>query len=157
MSVLPSTDCTSLPDILPRFLAALARVKPNLNSNHPDWSSLRSDLLQLSLHAESLSKHRPRAKKDEWSQRADDLDREGLLPFTTFSCLAQTSRILQVLRYGMPLSYREMSQMTPIAPPPQHVSPLMLPLSHIPRSGYDRQYALPASVLSRPEWITNQE
>ncbi|KAI0762520.1 meiosis protein SPO22/ZIP4 like-domain-containing protein [Fomes fomentarius] len=58
--------------------SALARVKPNLNSNHPDWSSLRSDLLQLSLHAESLSKHRPRAKKDDWSQRADDLDREGV-------------------------------------------------------------------------------
>ncbi|KAI0638918.1 meiosis protein SPO22/ZIP4 like-domain-containing protein [Trametes polyzona] len=41
--------------------------------------TLRNDLLHLAALAESLSKHRPRAKKDDsWAQRADDLDHEGV-------------------------------------------------------------------------------
>ncbi|KAI0719068.1 meiosis protein SPO22/ZIP4 like-domain-containing protein [Cerioporus squamosus] len=32
----------------------------------------------LSTLAESLSKHRPRAKREDWSHRADELDREGV-------------------------------------------------------------------------------
>ncbi|KAI0735751.1 meiosis protein SPO22/ZIP4 like-domain-containing protein [Earliella scabrosa] len=47
-------------------------------SNIQYWNTLRSDLLQLSALAESLSKHRPRAKKEDWSHRADELDREGV-------------------------------------------------------------------------------
>ncbi|TFK82959.1 hypothetical protein K466DRAFT_577952 [Polyporus arcularius HHB13444] len=42
------------------------------------WISVRSDLLHLSTLAEALSKHRPRAKREDWSHRADDLDREGV-------------------------------------------------------------------------------
>ncbi|KAI0358894.1 hypothetical protein OH77DRAFT_1493876 [Trametes cingulata] len=41
--------------------------------------SLRSDLLHLATLAESLAKHRPRAKRDDaWIQRADDLDHQGV-------------------------------------------------------------------------------
>ncbi|RDX43939.1 hypothetical protein OH76DRAFT_1128530 [Lentinus brumalis] len=58
--------------------SALARIKPRLNGKHPDWISVRSDLLHLSTLAEALSKHRPRAKREDWSHRADDLDREGV-------------------------------------------------------------------------------
>ncbi|RPD58497.1 hypothetical protein L227DRAFT_189115 [Lentinus tigrinus ALCF2SS1-6] len=58
--------------------SALARIKPKLNGKRPDWNSLRSDLLHLSTLAESLSKHRPRAKREDWSHRADELDREGV-------------------------------------------------------------------------------
>ncbi|KAI0761631.1 meiosis protein SPO22/ZIP4 like-domain-containing protein [Trametes elegans] len=46
----------------------------------PDWNSVRTDLLHLSALAEALANRRPRAKKgDEWAQRADDLDHEGVM------------------------------------------------------------------------------
>ncbi|KAI0662358.1 meiosis protein SPO22/ZIP4 like-domain-containing protein [Cubamyces menziesii] len=45
----------------------------------PDWDALRTDLVHLSVLAESISRHRPRAKKDQqWIQRADDLDSQGV-------------------------------------------------------------------------------
>ncbi|KAI0757464.1 meiosis protein SPO22/ZIP4 like-domain-containing protein [Daedaleopsis nitida] len=82
MSVRPSDPCAHPPlrlsDTIPLPSAALARIKPKLNGKHPDWNSLRSDLLHLSTLAESLSKHRPRAKHEHWPQRADELDREGV-------------------------------------------------------------------------------
>ncbi|KAJ8488783.1 hypothetical protein ONZ51_g3351 [Trametes cubensis] len=57
----------------------LARLKPKLSSKKPDWDALRTDLVHLSVLAESISRHRPRAKKDQqWIQRADDLDSQGV-------------------------------------------------------------------------------
>ncbi|KAH9850619.1 meiosis protein SPO22/ZIP4 like-domain-containing protein [Lenzites betulinus] len=59
--------------------SVLLRIKPKLGGKHSEYSSLRSDLLHLAVLAESLSKHRPRAKKDdEWTRRADDLDHQGV-------------------------------------------------------------------------------
>ncbi|KAI0666199.1 meiosis protein SPO22/ZIP4 like-domain-containing protein [Trametes maxima] len=58
------------------------KLSPDPRAAYTDiqyWNSLRSDLLHLSALAESLSKHRPRAKKaDDWLQRADDLDHQGV-------------------------------------------------------------------------------
>ncbi|KAL1952366.1 hypothetical protein VTO73DRAFT_1515 [Trametes versicolor] len=60
-------------------LALLARIKPKLGRDHPEHNSLRTDLLNLAVLAESWSTHRPRAKKgDNWAQRADDLDHQGV-------------------------------------------------------------------------------
>ncbi|KAI0327295.1 hypothetical protein GY45DRAFT_1355763 [Cubamyces sp. BRFM 1775] len=57
----------------------LAKLKPKLSTKNPDWDALRTDLVHLSVLAESISRHRPRAKKDQqWAQRADDLDSEGV-------------------------------------------------------------------------------
>ncbi|KAI0665334.1 meiosis protein SPO22/ZIP4 like-domain-containing protein [Trametes maxima] len=73
--------CPSLTLARPAHPATLASLKPKLcaNGSQQDWNSLRSDLLHLSTLAESLSKHRPRAKKaDDWLQRADDLDHQGV-------------------------------------------------------------------------------
>ncbi|KAI0651390.1 meiosis protein SPO22/ZIP4 like-domain-containing protein [Trametes meyenii] len=58
------------------------KLSPDPRAAYTDiqyWNSLRSDLLRLSALAESLSKHRPRAKKvDDWLQRADELDHQGV-------------------------------------------------------------------------------
>ncbi|CDO70960.1 hypothetical protein BN946_scf184829.g69 [Trametes cinnabarina] len=51
-----------------------------LGSVNADWSAARKHLLRLASLAEGISKHRPRAKKDDqWAQRADDLDSEGVM------------------------------------------------------------------------------
>ncbi|KAI0651244.1 hypothetical protein C8Q79DRAFT_1100071, partial [Trametes meyenii] len=71
----------SLTLALPAHPATLTSLKPKLcaNGSQQDWNSLRSDLLRLSTLAESLSKHRPRAKKvDDWLQRVDELDHQGV-------------------------------------------------------------------------------
>ncbi|OSD05749.1 hypothetical protein PYCCODRAFT_1432287 [Trametes coccinea BRFM310] len=66
------------PNSLPS--AALTRVKPRLNCTDFDWSAARKDLVHLASLAERIAKHRPRAKKDDqWTQRADDLDSEGVM------------------------------------------------------------------------------
>ncbi|KAI8983311.1 meiosis protein SPO22/ZIP4 like-domain-containing protein [Trametes punicea] len=58
----------------------LARVKPQLKSKASDWNRLREDLVHLSTLAESITTYRPRVKKDDqWSQRADELDNEGVM------------------------------------------------------------------------------
>ncbi|KAI9059547.1 hypothetical protein FKP32DRAFT_1657351 [Trametes sanguinea] len=73
---------TALPGLRPNSLppAALTRVKPRLNCNNSDWNAVRKDLVHLASLAERIAKHRPRAKKDDqWTQRADDLDSEGVM------------------------------------------------------------------------------
>ena len=81
MSVLPSDPLHPPPGSRsPAPSAALAKIKPRFNGAHPEWASLRTDLLQLSASAELLSSHRPRSRKnEEWTRRMDELDREGQL------------------------------------------------------------------------------
>ncbi|KAH9927421.1 uncharacterized protein BXZ73DRAFT_78478 [Epithele typhae] len=58
--------------------STLSRIKPKLADKDPGWPSLRSDLLKVATLAEALIKIRPRARKEQWLEHADELDREGV-------------------------------------------------------------------------------